>query len=150
LVAGVGWKTSDGVSDKPVDVADRLGGHKVRWLTWLVVAGLDGRELLLEEQVNGAVLGWVDLQKLSVSTVCIFGKDKPSIAMLQRTMYFWMAVTTFLNAKQAKGPSCTSTCFLISGAFRVCRKRKSVFKIRKHEIKVPTSAGYSFNCNVFL
>ncbi len=48
LVAGVGWKTSDGVSDKPVDVADRLGGHIVRRL---VVAGLDGLELLLEEEL---------------------------------------------------------------------------------------------------
>ncbi len=82
MVAGVGWKTSDGVSDKPVDVADRLGGRR------RVVAGLDGRELLLEERVNGAVLGWVDLQKLHVSIVCIFRKDKQNIALLQGTMYF--------------------------------------------------------------
>ena len=39
----------------------RLGGHVVGRL---VVAGLDGRESLMQEQVNGAVLGWVDLQKL--------------------------------------------------------------------------------------
>ncbi len=70
-----------------MDVADSLGGHVVRQL---VVAGLDGRELLLEEQVNlnGVVLGWVDLQKLHASIVCIFGKDKPNIVMLQKTMYF--------------------------------------------------------------
>ena len=44
-----------------MDVADRLGGHVV---CWLVVAGLDGRELLLQQLVNGVVLGNVDLQLL--------------------------------------------------------------------------------------
>jgi hypothetical protein len=44
LVAGVEWKTSNAVCNNPVDVADRLGGHVVGWF---VVAGLDGRELLI-------------------------------------------------------------------------------------------------------
>ncbi len=61
MVAGVGWKTSDGVCDTPVDVADRLGGHVVGQL---VVGGLDGRESLLEERANGAVLSLIDLQML--------------------------------------------------------------------------------------
>ncbi len=63
MVAGVSWKTSDGVGNKPVDVADRSGDHIVG-CQWLVVAGLDGRELLMQQLVNGAVLGRVDLQLL--------------------------------------------------------------------------------------
>ncbi len=39
MVAGIGWKTSDGVGDKPVDVADSLGAHIVGWR---FVGGLDG------------------------------------------------------------------------------------------------------------
>jgi hypothetical protein len=39
LVAGVAWKTSDGVSDKPVDVADRSGGHVVGLLSLDLMAG---------------------------------------------------------------------------------------------------------------
>ncbi len=46
-------------------VTDRLGGHVVGWLA---AAGLDGWELLVQEQVNGAVLGWVDLQLLHSMT----------------------------------------------------------------------------------
>ncbi len=61
LVAGVGWKSFDAVGNNPVDVADRLWGHIVRRL---VVTGLDGRELLLQQRVNGVVLGNVDLQLL--------------------------------------------------------------------------------------
>ncbi len=57
LVAGVRWKSWDAVGNNRVDVADRLGGHIV---CWLVVAGLDGRELLLQQLVNGIVLGNVD------------------------------------------------------------------------------------------
>ncbi len=44
-----------------MDVANRLRGHVV---CWLVIAGLDGRESLLQQQVNGVVLGNVDLQFL--------------------------------------------------------------------------------------
>ena len=44
-----------------MDVADRLGGHVV---CWLAVAGLDGRELLTQQRVNGVVLGNADLQLL--------------------------------------------------------------------------------------
>ena len=58
LVAGVGWKTGDAVSNNPVNVSNRLGGHVVGWL---VVAALDGRECLLQQRVNGLVLGRVDL-----------------------------------------------------------------------------------------
>ncbi len=61
MVAGVGWKSCDAVGNNRVDVADRLGG---RGVCWLVVAGLDGRELLLQQRVNGVVLGNVDLQLL--------------------------------------------------------------------------------------
>jgi hypothetical protein len=65
LVAGVGWKSCDAVGNNPVDVANRLGGHVV---CWLVVAGLDGRELLLQQRVNGVVLGNVDLQLHGLAT----------------------------------------------------------------------------------
>ena len=59
--AGVGWKSSDAIRNNPVAVADRLGGHVVGWL---VVTGLDGRELLMQQIVNGVVPGNVDLQLL--------------------------------------------------------------------------------------
>ncbi len=54
MVAGVtvGGKTSDAVGTNPVDVAYCLGGHIVGWL---VVAGLDGLELLMQQLVNCAV-----------------------------------------------------------------------------------------------
>ncbi len=61
LGAGMGWKSRDAVSNNPVDVANSLGGHIVGWL---VVTGLDGRELLMQQRVNGVVLGNVDLQLL--------------------------------------------------------------------------------------
>ena len=51
----------DAVGNDPVDVAYRLGGHVHGRL---VVAGLDGRKLLLHQHVNGEVLGRVDLQML--------------------------------------------------------------------------------------
>ncbi len=57
--AGVGWKSCDAVGNYPMDVANCLGGHIVGWL---VVAGLDGLELLMQQHVNGVVLGNVDLQ----------------------------------------------------------------------------------------
>ena len=44
-----------------VDVAYRLGAHVVGWL---IVAGLDGRELLMQQRVNGVVLGNAELQLL--------------------------------------------------------------------------------------
>ncbi len=59
--AGVGWKSCDAVGNNPVDVTDRLGAHVVGWL---VVARLDGRELLIQQRVNGVVLGNSDLQLL--------------------------------------------------------------------------------------
>ncbi len=59
--AGVGWKSRDAVRNNPVDVANRLGGHIVGWL---VVAGLDGRELLMQQRVKGVLLGNADLQLL--------------------------------------------------------------------------------------
>ena len=61
MSAVVDWKSRDAVCNNRVDVADRLGGHVVGWL---VVAGLDGRELLMQQLVNGVVLGDVDLQLL--------------------------------------------------------------------------------------
>jgi hypothetical protein len=61
LGAGVGWKSCDAVGNNPVDVAYSLWGHIVGWL---VVIGLDGRELLMQQLVNGVVLGNVDLQLL--------------------------------------------------------------------------------------
>jgi hypothetical protein len=61
LGAGVRWKSCDTVGYNPVDVADRLGAHIVGWL---VVGGLDGRELLMQQRVNGVVLGIADLQLL--------------------------------------------------------------------------------------
>ena len=61
MVAGVGWNSCDAVGNNHVDVADRLGGHIV---CWLVVAGLDGWESLLQQRVNAVVLGNVDLQLL--------------------------------------------------------------------------------------
>ncbi len=59
--AGIGWKSCDAVCNNRVDVAYGLEGHIV---CWLVVAGLDGRELLVQQQVNCVVLGNVDLQFL--------------------------------------------------------------------------------------
>ncbi len=62
--AGVGWKSCDAVGNNlnPVDVSYRLGGHMVT-VGWLVVAGLssDCRKLLMQQRVNGVVLGNVDL-----------------------------------------------------------------------------------------
>ena len=61
LVTGVGCKTSDGVGNDSVDVANRLGGLVVGWLA---VGRLEGRELQIQQRVNGVVLAWVDLQML--------------------------------------------------------------------------------------
>jgi hypothetical protein len=49
LGAGVGWKSRDAVRNNPVGVTNRLGGNVVGWL---VFAGLDGRELLMQQHVK--------------------------------------------------------------------------------------------------
>ncbi len=61
LGAGVGWKSRDAVSNNPVDVTNSLGGHIVGWL---VITGLDGRELLMQQRVNSVVLGNAVMQLL--------------------------------------------------------------------------------------
>ncbi len=93
-----------------------LDKFRTTWFTDVVVAGCDGRELLMQEQAH-------------------------SLATSENIERFWTAVATFLSAKVAKGPSCISTFFSMAGAS--CRKRKSVFISPKHKIKVPTSDGYS-------
>jgi hypothetical protein len=55
----------------------------------------------------------------------------------------------FLSLKLAKGPTgiCSSTFFLISGV--ACRKCKSVFTIKKHEINALTSASAGYSLCIF-
>ncbi len=67
MFAGVRWKTSAAVGKNPVDVAYHSEGHIV---VWLVVTGLDGLELLMQQQVNGVALGRVDLQMLHGLATC--------------------------------------------------------------------------------
>ncbi len=89
LVAGVGWKSCDAVGNDPVDVADRLGGHVV---CWLVVAGLDGRELLLQQRVNGVVLGMpVDIDGIGLpnSGGGLQGSDGTDLFRSTLAMNWW-------------------------------------------------------------
>ncbi len=60
-VTGVGSKSSDAISNEPVDVANGLWGDVVGLL---VVGGLEDWEFHSQGQVDGAVLCWVDLQTL--------------------------------------------------------------------------------------
>ncbi len=64
-------KQSDGVANEIVDASNRLGSRSLSDVGgWLVVIRLEGGEFTLQEQVNGTVLAWDDLQTLHILATC--------------------------------------------------------------------------------
>jgi hypothetical protein len=64
-------KQSDGVANEIVDASNRLGSRSLSEAGgWLVVFRLEGGEFTLQEQVNGMVLAWDDLQTLHSLATC--------------------------------------------------------------------------------